>query len=157
MSDVDRTIASLRVVAGGILASVAATAGIALFARDSLLPPAQAPLLVNGLILAVVAAGVAGVAGHAVIRRQAMAELRGRAAELRGAGDPTAAVAPAYRRVVILRAALTESPAVLAALAYLAGGPAWLMAVPAAAAFLLAVTMPTRAGLERFVEEALRA
>jgi len=157
MSDVERTIASLRVVAGGILVSVAATAGVVLFARESLLHPAPAPALVNGLILAVVAAGVASVAGDTVIRRQAMAELRGRAAELRGTGDPAAAVAPAYRRLVILRAALTESPAVLAALAYLAGGPAWLMAVPAAAAFLLAVTMPTRTGLERFAEEALQA
>ncbi len=156
MTAAERTVASMRVVAGGILASVVATAGIALYVRDTLLHPSPAPGLVDALLLGTVLVVAASVAGHAVVRRQVMAELRGRAPELRDTSDPASAAAPAYQRLTIVRAALTESPALFAVVAYLAGGPAWLMAVPAAAACLLVVAMPSRTGLERLVEEALQ-
>jgi len=153
----ERTVAAMRVVAGGILASVVATAGIAVYVRDTLLRPSPSPGLVDALLLGTVLVAGASVAGHAVVRRQVMAELRGRAPELRGTSDPASAAAPAYQRLTIVRAALTESPALFAVVAYLAGGPGWVLAVPAVAAGLLVVAMPSRAALERLVEEALQA
>jgi hypothetical protein len=153
---VDRTIGALRVITVGILMSVLTATAIAFFFRDLVAGPSSRTLE-SPLVAAVAAVAVMGAVGHVAVRRQVRAELQRRAPEIRASADPAAAVAGSYQRLVIVRAALMEAPALMAVVAYLAGAKIAVLAVAGAAALALVGTMPSRAGLERFAEDLLQS
>ena len=61
-----------------------------------------------------------------------------------------------YRRLAIVRAALIEAPALLALVGYLAGGSGAALGVAAVAVALLVASLPSRAQLQRFADDALQ-
>jgi hypothetical protein len=155
VTEVDRTIASLRVVTSAIAISLLTFAGVAVAFRDALARPA-AGAVADWLPAGVAVTALAAAAGYAALRRQARADLERRAPQIRASADPLAAVLEPYRRLVIVRAALIEAPALLALVGYLAGGSGTALAVAAAAVVLLVGSLPSRAGLQRFADDALQ-
>ena len=155
MAEIDRTITSLRIVTSAIVISLLAFAGVAAAFRDAIAGPA-AGLLVDWLPGVVALTALAAAAGYTALRRQARAELQRRATEIRASADPLAAVLGPYQRLVIVRSALIEAPALLALVGYLAGGSGTALGVAAAAVLLLVASLPSRAGLQRFADDALQ-
>jgi hypothetical protein len=154
VTDVDRSIASLRVVTTGMLGSVVASAAVAVAFRQTLERP-LAVALEGAIVPGVGAVAVASAALYAFVRRNVKAAVRRRSTELRSGGDRAAVLLRPYQQLALVRASLVDAPALLAAVGYLAGGPPWLLAVSAVAALVLVTNMPSRADFERFAEELL--
>ena len=146
----------MRIVTSGIAISLLAFAGVALAFRDAVARPA-AGAAADWLLAGVALAALVAAAGYTTIRRQARAELQQRATQIRASADPLAAVLGPYQRLVIVRAALIEAPALLALLGYLAGGSGASLGVAAAAVLLLVGSLPSRVGLQRFADDALQS
>ena len=149
-TDVDGTIRQLRIVVGAILGSLVMLAAIALFVRSQgglNIAPGRQQLVLGAVGLMAVAFAM----GYAMVARQIRAEAQAKATGAASA-DPAAAAIGPYRRLTIVRAGLTNGPAAMALLAYLAGASPLTLVIPAGGALLLLGQLPSRASLERFAE-----
>ncbi len=149
--DVDSTVQQLRIVVFAMLGSLAMFASIVAFLRSettSQIAPTFQYLFLGGVI--VMAAACVG--GYRLVAGQIRAQSRAAATEARSSANPLAAVLEPYRRLTIVRAGLTEGPAFMALMTYMAGGSPLALVVPAASALLLLNQLPSREAVERFAE-----
>jgi hypothetical protein len=152
LTDIDPGIRGLRVIHGAMMASVVGVSAIAVLVRTVL------ELDIDGGGMANLLLGVAGLlaltgpAAWFAIQRSVRAELQPKATAIRTSAEPLLGVLGHYRRLVLLRAALADAPALLGAISYLAGGSVLGLLFPAASLVLLLATVPSRGALERFLE-----
>jgi hypothetical protein len=151
MADIDEAIRSLRIITGGILMSLVATAAMAAFLRpqiaSSITSEVQNALLgLSGLI------AVGSAVAFFTFQRSIKTSLQASVQASRGSAEPLLGVLEPYRRLAILRAALVEAPGLVGLLTYLVGGSEIGLVIAAASVVLLASTMPSRESLQRFAD-----
>ncbi len=150
---VDGAIRVLRLVTGSMAAGVLVFMGVALFTKDALAIETRGELAtVLHAALALVAAGCA--AAYPRISRVALRTAASGIASEQQAGDPAEVALTAYRQLSILRSALIEGPAFFAVLVYVLTGSEVALAAAAIGVALLIAILPSRSGLERFLDRA---
>ncbi len=152
MADIESAIRGLRVIYGGMLASLLFLGAIAMAFRSVIAPDFDSGIH-NGLLgLAGLLAVVVCPVVYAAVRRSIQAELQPRAPALLATAEPLLGVLDSYRRLALLRAVLIEAPALVGTLSYLAGGRPVGLLFAGASATLLVATMPSRESLQRFLD-----
>ena len=151
MVDVDDAIRGVRIITGGILASLLAMAAVAAFFRSQLAPSFTGEIQ-NGLLGLAGVLAVACAAAYFALQRSIRAGLKASLLASRGSAEPLSGVLEPYRRLVILRAALVEAPGLFGLLTYLVGGSEAGLLIAGASVLLLAGTMPSRESLQRFAD-----
>jgi hypothetical protein len=151
MTDVHSALSGLRIIYGGMMASLVGVSAVAVLFRTVIEPHFDSGM--QNLLLGV--AGLMAVVGpgaYFAIQRQAWAELKPKAAAIRASAEPLRDVLEPYRRLAVLRAALIEGPGMIGAISYLAGGPPAALFFPAASAVLLILTLPSHESLRALAD-----
>jgi hypothetical protein len=149
---VDGAIRSLRIVSAGIIAGLLVFGGVASFVR------AQGAIVLtesvaDGLLLVAGMVSLGSAAMFVLMSRQARETIRQAGVASRATAEPPAGALGAYRQLVIVRSALAEAPGLVGLMVYLVGGNELILLLPLASLSILFATIPSRAEVERLVEE----
>ena len=148
---VDKSIRELRITISGLIAGVVCFAALAYALKGSAalsegLPRAE--VLLAALALFSVGSGV----GYLVQYRKMVAEVQGRAAEIRQASEPLEIVMAAYRPFAIVGGGLIEGPSLFALVIYIATRSEVALVGAGLGVALLVLHMPSRERIERLTE-----
>jgi hypothetical protein len=152
MTDIDGAIRSLRIIVAAMLASLLGMAALAAALRSELAPSFNSDVQ-NGLLGLAGLLALASASAYFVLQRGIRADLERQARTIRASAEPLLGVLTPYRRLVVLRTALIEGPALLGLLTYLIGGSEAGLVIAGGSAILLMTTMPSRDALQRFADE----
>jgi len=100
---------------------------------------------------------VATIAVQAIFRRNFVAEVRGRAEQLRQEADPLASVLVPYRGLFITTFGLVEGGSLFGLVSYLAAGVTLGLVVSAASVAWFLMNFPTEDGARRLVQNAIES
>jgi hypothetical protein len=151
---IDAVIRALRIVIVGMMMGLVSFSVVALVVGP--LSRGGDSSLGDLMLLVLVGLALSCAAAYVLIQRSTKAQLAARAAELRHASDPSSLVLEAYRRSVIIGAALTEAPGFLGIVTYLLTGAIAGLGAVVLALGLLAMQLPSSERLRGLAEGAAR-